>query len=411
MTPRPTWERLLRQNVWVAATLVTVLTIALVGGVIVTTTTLACGPTNKLGIKMSRCISASKTASLNSPPPLVLPSPPPSKGGSQPPVASPATFYPPESTPATFYPPAVPPGSSGVPPQDPFYPAASQNGGFGLSCTLPAFAGPPGSGGFFTFPGGAFTPDPRSAVALPSPGPAPGSPYGPGPNSMSYDRVHSRWLPVSAQFVAPDGNHYAFASTSGIYVVDTTGGTVSEIGEGRTWQLLRVLNDRAYATVTNTAGLWIVQFSGAASQVTSQGYWAAANAGAAYGTATSAVPAGTTQELLRLDIGTGKTSHWFSETGATVSVLGFDAHDSPIVQANYVSNWEIWVVASATSARIMANSNEQFWIQGPMLADNHGVWMPIYSQQSQTNGLALYVQGSGIYVMTTVQAQVAGGCA
>jgi len=37
-----------------------------------------------------------------------------------------------------------------------------------LSCTLPVFAGPPGSGGFITFPSGSFTPDPKSGVTLPS---------------------------------------------------------------------------------------------------------------------------------------------------------------------------------------------------------------------------------------------------
>jgi len=53
-----------------AAVLVSVLTLALVGGVILTTTTVGCGPAQKLGLRgtLSRCnLSDSLTGAVSSP--------------------------------------------------------------------------------------------------------------------------------------------------------------------------------------------------------------------------------------------------------------------------------------------------------------------------------------------------------
>lgn len=407
---------LLRTRGWVAAVVVTSLTIVLVAGVILATTSLGCGPANRVGLKLARCTDTSgKAAALYSPTPVFFPTP--SAKGGYPPVATPVTFYPPATNPTTyyppvnnpttFYPPNIPPGSSGTSPQDPFYPLMTGATSAGsLSCTLPIYAGPPGSGGFISFPGGNFTADPRSAVAAPSPGPQQGYGYGYGPSGMSYDRSHSRWLPVAPQLVAPDGNHYAYASNDGIYVVDAANGTQVELGQGHPWQLLRVLNDRVYATVPGTPGFWVVPFTGAPSEVTTSGYWQAATANAAYGTATSAVPAGTTQKLLKLNTATGKVSDWFSTPGATVSVLGFDLAGDPVIQAGYVNTWELWL-----SGRVIANSYEQFFVQGAMFADSHGLWFPIYYQGGNVQGIALYVPGSGLYMVSQLGAQVAGVCA
>ena len=263
-----------------------------------------------------------------------------------------------------------------------------------------------------SFPGGAFTADPRSAVVAPSPGPQQGMGYGGSFGSgLTYDRAHSRWLPVVERLVSPDGNHYAYGSNDGIYLVDTSTGSQVELGEGRSWNLLRVLNDRVYATVPNSAGFWSVPFSGTPVEVTSTGFWQAASSAYAFGSPTSAVPQGATQQLQRLEIATGKTIDWFAVPGATVSVDGFDSSGEVIVTTSYVNGWELWVVTGASTGSLIANNSEGFFIEGPMVVDSHGVWFPIYYQPGATPGLALFVPGNGIYMVSTVGAQVAGGCA
>ncbi len=50
---------------------------------------------------------------------------------------------------------------------------------------------------------------------------------------------------------------------------------------------------------------------------------------------------------------------------------------------------------------------------GPPIADKNGVWFPVYGnfQYGQsTPGFVLYVAGSGLYWMSSLGAQLAGGC-
>jgi hypothetical protein len=406
------WKRFFAANRAVATVLVTVLTVLLVGGVLAATTSLACGPLNQLKLKVGRCVETSNTAALQTPTPTIFFPPP------QPLPSAPASALPPPTNPPSPLPP-VPTPASAITPQDPFYPGASGTAlAPALNCRLAVFAGPPGSGGFVVFPGGSFIADPRSAVTLPSPSPgspspAPGQGPGPGyggyqPGGMTYDAAVSKWLAVGPSSVAPDGKHYAYPSTNSIYVVDASTDIQTEVGAGHTWFVLRVLNDRVYATVPNTPGFWVVPFSGTPSQVTSAGYWQGASAVAAYGTATSAVPQGATQKMLKLDVATGKVIDWFSDSGATLNIYGFDRVGNPLIMANYNNGWALWLTTGPTNATVIANSTMTFYIQNAPFADSHGIWIPVYFQSSP--GFLLYVSGSGLYWMTSFGAQLAGGC-
>jgi hypothetical protein len=278
---------LLKSKMAWAAIGVTVLTLVLIAGVLTVTTTVACGPANGMGVKIAHCSDAKGTsahlapnpptpsyypAKGNQPPPVYNPPPPYRDPASNyPPYTNPASSDPPKDTSGSRYPP-FPNTASGNPPADPFFPPASA--GFTppqtQSCSLPMYAGPPGSGGFVVFPQGNFVADPRSAVALPAPNagapsPAPNYPTGGGPGpgygqgysgyGMAWDPTHKRWLPVKPEMVAPDGNHYAYPSTNSIYLVDAATNTQVELGAGHPWTVLRVLNDRIYATVPNSPGL------------------------------------------------------------------------------------------------------------------------------------------------------------
>lgn len=425
----------------VAAALLTVVTVALIAAVTLTTTSLGC----RFGIKSTyRCAtpvaanilpSPTATFTVPTPQPTVFapnPYPPPASN----PVPAPASN--PYPYPATGANPPYDPGASGAnaynPPASGSYPPfvgpASGLGGatITLNCRLPVYAGGPGSGGFVVFPGATFVPDPNSAVIAPSP--SPGSPS-PPPNpyygypqgwwGTTYDRAYTRWLPVPRNWVTPDGTRYAYPGVGGVYVQDIVKGTNVELGEGQAWSVLDVESEGVYATSPPGAGLWLLPFSGAVTQITAVGYWQGVAAGAAYGTETSAVPQGATNTIIKLDLKTHTTTPWFSRTAAQSRVLGFDGQGDPIIAASgnnpgsgggsAYGGTETWITTGPNLGVPIAvfmygpyNQQSGFAPNGPVVADSHGLWF------SGNGAIVLYVTGSGWYSMATLGAQVAGAC-
>jgi hypothetical protein len=406
--------RALRGRPAVAAILVSVLTLVVVGSVIITTTSLGCGPAQKLGLKglLNHCKASGPVAVVTSSP-----------GPSGSPTGTPTTFppfTPPASATDTPPPLATPPDTgpaSGAYP--PYYPPASGSGstvvpGRTLSCRLPVYVGPAGSGGFIVFPGGSYVADPSSAVTIPSPSPGSPSPppYGQGYAGLSYDRAYSRWLPVPFTNVSPDGSRYAHVSPDSIYVENVATGVTTELGVGHAWAIVGVENQGVYASIINQAGLWLLPYSGAAQQITSTGYWQLASADAAYGTTTSAVPQGVANTIIRLDLKTGAVANWFIRGGAQSSVFGFDAHGYPLMYVNYFASgggYEMWLASSPTNWVPIFGSGQGLTTYGPPIADSNGVWFPMY--YNSTSGIALYVAGSGFYWMSSLGTQLSGGCA
>ncbi len=417
----------------IAGVVVSVVTLAVIGVVLVTMTPVGCGPANTMRIKSiaNRC-KAQPVAALRSPSPSPFALPTPSPLTYTPPASPP--YYPPASQP--YYPPASAPYNPGASPAyPPFYPPASGAGGavippIQLNCTLPVYAGPPGSGGFITFPSGSFTPDPKSGVTLPSPSPGsspqpvgggPGGPgYGYGYPGLSWDVAQKKWLPVPYTWVTPDGSKYAYLSSNSIYVQDVAGGGQVELGEGKTWQIIGVLADGVYAMNTTTnglvAGLWVLPFSSPAHQITTTGYWQAVTVGSAYGTATSAVPQGVSTTIIRLDLKTGAIdSNWFTRAGSNSYVSGFDGHGNPILNVNYFTGQgnEVWIATGSGTAQPIMGSQNGVFVNGTPIADSHGVWFSASIQNFGTgggSGQVLYVPNSGVYVMTNIGGQLAGGC-
>ncbi len=421
-----------------AAILVTAITLGLVGTVVAATTSLGCGPANRLGLTLSRCnpyplrLGDTRSGNLNqpTPSPYRFPSTAPSANAPNPNPASNPSPNPTGTNPPTSYPASTQPASGSYPV---YPPASSGPSPLALNCRLPIYAGPPGSGGFIVFPDGNFIADPRSSVAVPSPSPGAASPKptpqmgGPGyaPNfyGMSWDASHSRWLPVPVTWVAPDANHYAYPGADAIYLADASAGTQIELGPGHVWSLLAVASDHVVATIQNAPGLWVLPFTGTPRQVTTFGYWQAATATAAYGTSTSAVPQGAANTILRLDLSKGTTSDWFTRQGSQSSVAGFDAKGNPIiyVQPGNGGFQEVWLTTSPNSGTVIfpvvQGSNWpplQVTAQGAPIADSHGIWFPAYFQNAygyntSAAGIALFT-GNTIYGMTSISGALAGGC-
>jgi hypothetical protein len=423
----------------ILAAAVTAVSILLLGTIVVTATPLRCGPAGALGFKnvygcpATTVVAANRMSRLPTPRPYGNPA-----SGLYPPVGTPASA--PYANPASGYPPYGNPASGSYPPQGnpaspsgsypPFYAPASNGSpvtSVAIDCRLPVYAGPPGSGGFVVFPGSTFIADPASAVALPSPSPGtspppqngPGYGYGQG-SGLSYDRTYKKWLPVPINWVSPDGNHYAYIS-DGVYAVKVADGTQNELREGRNWNIVGVQNQGVYAGDQSVGGLWLFPFSGTPRQITTAGYWQAATSSAAYGTSTSAVPQGVSNDILRLDLATGKSIEWFTRPDTQSSVSGFDQHGNPVINVRFLngSGSEIWIVTGANGGSPIAGFvsvyvSYGFNAESAPVADSHGIWFAgNYStpySNNNANGLALYVPGSGFYWMSGINGQLAGGC-
>jgi hypothetical protein len=406
--------RSLRSRQYLAAGLVSVLTLAVIGVVLVATTSVGCGPAKALGLKSiaARC---SASVALASPTPSLSQVASPSASQFPTPSASPSPTgaVVPDSGPATA---AYPP----------FVPAATGAGGTAIpgvsfNCRLPVYAGPSGSGGFIVFPGGSFIADPTSAVSLPSPSPGHASPaptpsgYGqPQYPGLSYDRAYSRWLPVPLSQVTPDGSRYAFPSTDSIYVVDVASGRLSEVGPGHAWNIVGVQAAGVYATQPNTAGLWFLPYSGASRQLTTAGYWQAASADAAYGTATAVVPQGAANTIIRLDLTSGTVTDWFTRAGVQSAVGGFDAAGHLIAYVGYGgTGTEVWIVTNGPASATPIGGLASVAMGGPPVGDSHGVWFAAAYRNPYTGsqpGIAAYIAGSGVYWMSNIVGQLAGPC-
>jgi hypothetical protein len=281
------------------------------------------------------------------------------------------------------------------------------------------YAGGPGSGGFIVFPGGTFIADPRSAVTLPSASPAAqqqGPGYGQNFPGLSYDQTYSRWLPVPAGWVSADGGHYAYTGSDGIYLVNVATGAQTEVGQGHSWFIVGVQNAGVYASNPGAPGLWLFPFSGSSRTISSAGYWQAVSADAAYGTATSAVPQGATNSIIRLDLNTGNLTDWFAREGKQSSIIGLDRQGNAIINVYFLngSGSEIWIATGPTSASpIAGRAYYGFQMNGTSIADSHGIWFPgsgstIYG--GNASGIALYVPGRGLYFMSGIAGQLAGAC-
>jgi hypothetical protein len=410
--PILTWFRELAGARLVAAALITAVTAAVVGGVLVSTTTVACGPAQKAGLKLHQCARPVAAHVSPSPYPIQYPSPyqapyaPTATAPYSPPASQP--YYPPSTGP---YPPQGPAASAGSYP--PFTGPASGPPTLPLNCRLPIFAGGPGSGGFIVFPGGNFIADPASAVTVPATGstsPQQGAYFG-----LTYDAPLGIWLPVQHSWMSPDGGHYAFPSSSSVYVVDAKSKALTEVGKGHTWSIVGVTNTAVYAEIAGAAGLWKLPFAGDATELTSAGFWRAASTTAAYGSVTSSVPNGATNTIIRFDFASGQTdSNFFTRDGSNSTVVGLDAQGNPIIQVGYyaanVGN-EVWIATSSGATAIIGYTQDEANLDGIPIGDSNGLWMPISAGCCQVvSGIALYVPGQGVYWMSSLGGQLAGGC-
>lgn len=292
-------------------------------------------------------------------------------------------------------------------------PAADQ--GAELSCRVPISGFNPGSGGFVTFPGGRFTPEPASNVPLPANTVSTGA--------YTYDRAFSRWLPVPRDWVSPDGTRYAFSDRDGVvHVVDVASGADRRlvlaggvIDPSERWTVIDFESDAVYLTASPRQGgfpigLWVSSpTDGSVRQLADRGYWQALDPTAAWGTPDAPTSAGAGDAtLLRLDLKTGANVAWFRGGAAQLVVLGLDGA-SPLVMTTTAGSTEVWSVpAPGSSTKIYSGPGQEaqaaLRVIGTGVKDAHGLWL------GSPDGLLLYVQGTGFRRMSSAAGWVAGPC-
>lgn len=405
----------------IAATTVTIVSLALLGGVaLLTTTPLGCGPAERLGLNgiVSRCRATANLSTAASPSPAASPTSaytPPVSEPFSPPVSAP--YVPP--TPDSRFAPQfqATPGVAG----GPITPA------YQLTCKLPVYSPEIGKGGFIQFPDGNFVVDPTSDVPPPSPDPlAPAaSNYGP-----SYDPAFSRWVPVPYSQVSTDGSHYAYTTIDAVHVVTLPAGTASVLGKGRLWTIVSLGTQGVYAMPGSGPGLWLLAYSGGVQQVTASGYWYVATQGYAYGIPTNPLTYNSVTGLwtmvweqiatIRVDLKTGALATWFARDNAISTPFGIDAQGDPVIQVRHFDTphsstgidttptvTEFWIATGPNDATgIFSSASGMTYVDG-YFADTRGIWFRVDPPQTS---IQLYVPGSGLYAMSSLRILFAGRC-
>ena len=306
-------------------------------------------------------------------------------------------------------------------------PSVAASTGAALDCRLPVVQwtqtaqGAVPSGGFISFPGGQFSPDPASEIIVD------GSRYrtvarpylyGGGPGPGAYDLQMRRWLPVTPRNVSPDGSHYAYQEEFGtIHDVDIATGRdrALKAPEGPDTVLYYaregIYFNHEWEGPTGP-GLWLLNpVSGKVDTVfTDRPVQAVGGFAAWLPDVNSADPHpvfsqytgdNLPNQILRRDLNGGPTVRWFYQPGKTVWVVGFDQDKKPLIAVGDggLPGTEVWQVPAANQGHVVAHIQEA-WVIG----DTHGIWF------TDDRGVWLYRGSQGLMQLSTIKATVVGPC-
>jgi hypothetical protein len=293
---------------------------------------------------------------------------------------------PPTPTPSPFQP------ASPVPP--PASPSASASG----SCRIPIADISEAKGWFLTIPGGSRQDDPTSVVALPG-----GTPGQIGANpGLTYDRAAGVWVPVPSQWLAPGGSLYAYQgfSDTTIRAVNAVDGSSGTVVGGGGWLLMTTTDDGVYVTRSDAPGAWFIPFGGQPRVVIDHGSWQRLNTGSLWGVDANG-------KLARHDLTSG-----LEATVATVSanawIGGFDLSGNPLLNQGGALTL---VRGDGTTTTLWPGTSGS--VGGRVVADGLGVWFEVGGGLvgAPGHGLYLWTPSAGARLISSPEANLAGGCA
>jgi hypothetical protein len=256
-----------------------------------------------------------------------------------------------------------------------------------------------------------------------------------GWGGSSYSRALTRWLPVPRKLVAPDGLAYTWTESVAMDPNGTSYGNRIHVVDGRTGfdralsnppsQLaalaytaegIYAINDVFVAVGYDIRSeLWLLDpRTGTASEIRDTGEWQAVVDKVAWGididpkdpNPASNIDIGNFPDRVRrFDIRAGTTEDWFTQWGATVSVVGVDLAGHPLVEVirrKTPDRSELWLISSANRATLIAHVTGL----GPIrpIADQHGIWF------AGNGGIFLYTLTTGAQRVAAVGGFPAGPC-
>jgi hypothetical protein len=252
--------------------------------------------------------------------------------------------------------------------------------------------------------------DPSSRVTLPN---------GQAPTALAYDWRYHVWLPVSPNWVSPDGSWYAYADANArIHAVDVGTHADRLLSSSTAHVIINTANDGVYVANRdpqnlNVSGLSLLSRTGSEHRFASDGTWAFADGAAAWElahdagspapqpTAGGSWDTATGNILRRMDLATGAVSTWLN---GEMRLLTVDRAGHPIVVGGV--NSPVLLVQSPGSA---VNVGGQTYVVNAR-SDTHGTWyvetmtIAVYLiAKNQSHAVARYGFGSTV--------RIAGDCA
>ncbi len=265
-----------------------------------------------------------------------------------------------------------------------------------LTCRLPVTSA--GTGGWVTFPGGAFVSDPAFPVRLES--------------VPSYNRAIGAWVPVEPEKVAPDGASYvltSYNSTPPLYLVEAKTGNsrqlVPQEQEGPTpgsaWKVVQYASEGIYLWTGNggmerpVPGLWLLDpKTGGVRLIDGSHYWGKVSGGAAWGLDEPNTRA-SASKVYRLDLATGQVSTLY-ESKTTIRLLSATPDGEILIDYGEIGSPRLALLAEPGSFIPIELPPAFPPIYNARLAQP-GVWLAVFGEA--WSGIALYLKGAGVTIM------------
>jgi len=292
----------------------------------------------------------------------------------------------------------APTPSPTAPAFSPAPPLASPSASASASCRIPIADISEARGWFLTIPGGDRQDDPNSVVALPG-----GTPGQIGANpGLTYDRAAGVWVPVPYHWLAPGGSVYAYqgSSDTSIRVVNVVDGSIGTVVQGGPGLLMNTADDGVYVTMSNSPGAWFIPFGGQPRLVIDHGSWQRLDTGSVWGVDSAG-------HLVRHDLSSG-----LDATVATVSanawIAGFDMSGNP-----FLNQGGALTLVSGDGAPTTLWPGTTGSVGGRVVADARGVWFEVGGGLvgAPGHGLYLWTASAGAHLVSSPEANLAGGCA
>jgi hypothetical protein len=287
-------------------------------------------------------------------------------------------------------------------------------------CRLPVSGILPGSGGFIEIPGGVFTPDPASDIAMP------GQPDPAGlRRGYTYDPIHSKWLPVPMDWVVPDFSSYVYVSGDdstqpSLHRVDVATGkdTVWLHGEQLYAHLVAVRPEGIYGA-PGPEILVLVDPTGVQYTVNQgdNGLFEVITASHLFASKWTTDAGGVYQlgNVYRIDANTGAAALWFSNPSTTNVPIGLDAAGNPIIAGGLQSKRtgqivaeKIWIAGPPSSGAppqvLYSSDSDPLLIQGPPVVSRGAIWF------ETDHGLYEQDDRGGFRQVSATSGYLAGGC-